>query len=229
MTERDTEHLDPKGGDASDSIKKPSRLARWSRRKAEQQKLDQAATDTPEATAQEQTDELAAIEAAAEQPTEPVLSDADMPPIESLGAGSDFSGFMSPGVSEELRKLALRKMFSLPSYHIRDGLDDYDDDYTIYEPLGDTPTRDPWSYRQAKAAERQREAEAQVAEQQPATADDTNLEADTLNKAEPADDNRPIEQLQSDNSDQSDTLSAEPNVPSNSANPTSQDTPNDER
>ena len=72
----------------------------------------------------------------------PVLTDADMPPIESLVASSDMSGFFSAGVSAALRKAALRHVFSQPQFNVRDGLNDYDGDYTVFEPLGDTITAD---------------------------------------------------------------------------------------
>ena len=65
----------------------------------------------------------------------PPPGDADMPPLESLGPESDYSGFMSPGVSEELRRVALRKLFHGPLYNITDGLDDYDDDFTSFAVL----------------------------------------------------------------------------------------------
>jgi len=70
------------------------------------------------------------------------LTDADMPDIDSLVEDSDFTGFMSPGVSDELRNLALRKLFHAPVFNIRDGLDEYDEDYTTFEKLGDIVTCD---------------------------------------------------------------------------------------
>ena len=81
------------------------------------------------------TEEVDAVE-------QPVLTDADMPDIESLNEDSDFSGFMSSGVSDELRNLALRKLFQAPVFNIRDGLDEYDEDYTYFEKLGDIVTCD---------------------------------------------------------------------------------------
>jgi len=60
-----------------------------------------------------------------------------MPPLESLGPDSDYSGFMSPGVSDELRRLALRKLFHSPLYNITDGLDDYDDDFRSFAVLSE--------------------------------------------------------------------------------------------
>lgn len=69
-------------------------------------------------------------------------TDADMPPIETLDEHSDYSGFFSPEVSEELRRLALRKLFHTAKFNITDGLDDYDDDYRSFEALGDLITSD---------------------------------------------------------------------------------------
>jgi len=71
-----------------------------------------------------------------------VLTDADMPDLDSLTEESDFSGFLSPEVSEELRQLALRKLFHGPAFNLRDGLDDYDDDFTSFVRLGDLITAD---------------------------------------------------------------------------------------
>ena len=66
------------------------------------------------------------------------LSDEDMPDIETLNEDSDFSGFMSTGVSEGLRTMALKKLFMGKSFNIRDGLDEYDDDYTKFEKMPST-------------------------------------------------------------------------------------------
>jgi len=71
-----------------------------------------------------------------------LLTDADMPPIETLNEDSDYTGFLSPKVSESLRKVALRKLFGSSGFNIRDGLDDYDGDYTYFEKLGDIITAD---------------------------------------------------------------------------------------
>jgi hypothetical protein len=112
-------------------------LSRWSRRKleAEQEPLivEQALPVEPSASP---------LEPAAEEIEAPPLTDADMPDVESLTEESDFSGFMSSGVSDELRNLALRKLFRAPVFNIRDGLDEYDEDYTYFEKLGDIVTCD---------------------------------------------------------------------------------------
>jgi hypothetical protein len=116
-----------------------SRLSRWSRRKleAEQESASVEQAPTVEATASLNEPVVDEIEAPA-----PLLTDADMPDIESLTEESDYSGFMSSGVSDELRNLALRKLFRAPVFNIRDGLDEYDEDYTYFEKLGDIVTCD---------------------------------------------------------------------------------------
>ena len=63
-----------------------------------------------------------------------------LPPLDSLDEESDFSVFLSPGVSEEQCKSALRKLFHSQIVAQRDGLDDYDGDYRSFKPLGDMVT-----------------------------------------------------------------------------------------
>ena len=73
---------------------------------------------------------------AANRPPSPESpTDRDMPPVESLKAGDDVSGFFSPKVSAALRKRALRAIFRQGRFNLRDGLDDYDEDYTVFPPL----------------------------------------------------------------------------------------------
>ncbi|MDH3634574.1 MAG: DUF3306 domain-containing protein [Gammaproteobacteria bacterium] len=159
---------------------KESVLLRWSRRKQEAvQSTTGVGEDEPKET-QASLDTTASTETE----TAPVLTDADMPPIESLDENSDFSGFMSEGVSDELRNLALRKLFKAPVFNIRDGLDEYDEDYTFFEKLGDVVTCDMKHHIEMKEQE-EREARALAAEQDAegeieameAIEDDEDLEA----------------------------------------------------
>lgn len=55
----------------------------------------------------------------------------DLPDIDSLGPGSDFSAFMREGVPEKLRTMALRKLWqSNPIFSVVDRLNEYDEDFT---------------------------------------------------------------------------------------------------
>lgn len=55
--------------------------------------------------------------------------DHTLPDPDTLPAGSDITAYLASGVSSGLRKRALRRLFAGKHYGIRDGLDDYDDDY----------------------------------------------------------------------------------------------------
>lgn len=103
---------------------------------------------------------------------EKVLTDEDMPPLESLDENSDYSGFLSSGVSESLRRRALRKLFSSAVFNIPDGLDDYDDDFTSFAALGDIVTSD-MKHQAEVEAERARQAQSGT-ESAPETEDGSN-------------------------------------------------------
>ncbi|MBW2442546.1 MAG: DUF3306 domain-containing protein [Deltaproteobacteria bacterium] len=67
---------------------------------------------------------------------------APVPPIDSLDKDSDMKGYMSPNIGEDLRRSALRKFFHLPRFSQRDGLDDYDEDFQVFQHLGNILTSD---------------------------------------------------------------------------------------
>lgn len=124
---------DSDAGDREDEVF----LDRWSRRKLADRNGEAVAAVMPAADTLPQEAEATVV-------TDPVqeLTDVDMPPIESLDKDSDFSVFMSPGVSEGLRTRALRKLFHLPAFNVTDGLNDYDEDYTRFAGLGDVVTQE---------------------------------------------------------------------------------------
>lgn len=111
-------------------------LGRWSRRK------QHARTKPEDGAAVEPPVPASDVPSAEDQSPERVLTDEDMPPLDSLDSDSDYGGFLSPGVSEKLRHAALRKLFLSPKFNFVDGLDDYADDFTVFEPLGDIITAD---------------------------------------------------------------------------------------
>jgi hypothetical protein len=124
-------------------------LSRWSERKLHARRGQELAepADTPQAAADRPSPTAAADE------SERLLTDEDMPPLESLDADSDYSGFLSRGVSEALRRKALSKLFRGAHFNVTDGLDDYAEDFTKFAPLGDIVTAD-MRYRMEQAAKR---------------------------------------------------------------------------
>lgn len=155
-------------------------LSRWSRRKLEARENLHADKKLPEEAPQADLAEaIPSNDVKEPEPVEDVvLTDDDMPPIESLKEGSDISMFMSPGVSDKLRNLALRKMFHVPSFNIRDGLDEYDEDYTFFEPLGDIVTCDMKHQMEMLEKKKLEEAEALVEEDVEDEAEEDGAEED---------------------------------------------------
>ena len=153
-------------------------LSRWSRRK-QQSSLE---TEQEDLELETQTQELDRPELnhlstdPIEEAELPALTDADMPAIESLTEKSDFSGFMSSGVSDELRNLALRKLFSAPSFNIRDGLDEYDEDYTYFEKLGDIVTSDMKHQMELEELAKKEQQSAEALAEEIEDSDDQDLE-----------------------------------------------------
>ncbi|MCO7217377.1 MULTISPECIES: DUF3306 domain-containing protein [unclassified Halomonas] len=132
-----------------------SRLSQWSRRKLKDPSVvdgappdataaSDAALDTQRAPAapiassdaepcHSEVDTAAAPEHDAQHGASiaDATSDADveLPPPESLAPGSDIRAYLASGVDRALKKRALRQLFRGERYNLRDGLDDYDDDF----------------------------------------------------------------------------------------------------
>ncbi|MDV7340229.1 DUF3306 domain-containing protein [Terasakiella sp. A23] len=116
-------------------------LSRWSQRK---QDAKTAPAPEPVVVAEEAPVENIPVVANEEPVQEEALTVeqeamiADLPDVETLTPESDFSAFMQTGVPEELKRLALRKLWrSNPIFANLDGLNDYDEDFTIIQPLAE--------------------------------------------------------------------------------------------
>ncbi|WP_355660084.1 DUF3306 domain-containing protein [Halomonas salifodinae] len=107
-----------------------NRLERWSKRKR--------GLDEPhEAPPADLPAPMEAEEQSREQPLPAAGTlDDELPDPESLPPGSDFSRYLQEGVSQAFKRRALRQLWRAPHYQVRDGLDDYDDDYSRLAPLG---------------------------------------------------------------------------------------------
>ncbi len=148
-----------------------SRLHRWSKTKTQAREED----SKPDHSLPDETlnSETAAHTEANEESQE--LREAEdktpveLPPLESLDDDSDYSMFMSDEVDEKIKKLALRRLFKAAIFNVRDGLNDYDEDFTTFEELGDIVTSDMKYHAERKKAEkearRKLEAETQATEE----------------------------------------------------------------
>jgi hypothetical protein len=79
---------------------------------------------------------------ARQSPPQPPAKEADpkerapeLPPIDQLTIDSDYRAFFHPKVGEDVRRAALKKLFSDPRFNVMDGLDVYIDDYSKSEPI----------------------------------------------------------------------------------------------
>jgi hypothetical protein len=115
-------------------------LSRWSQRKAMAREGVEL-PDEPELPEQPPVVDGAGVDnPPAEVEPENTEAPVELPPLESLDENSDYSAFLNKDVSPDLRQKALRKLFQSPKFNVRDGLDDYDLDFSNPEPLGNIVT-----------------------------------------------------------------------------------------
>ena len=113
-------------------------FSRWSQRKqavklgiAEEEKApEKILNPAPSGTAPLATVQQDMAETKAESVKLPTLAD-----VEQLTPQSDFSTFMTQGVSPDVRNAAMKKLFTDPHYNVMDGLDIYIGDYNTPDPL----------------------------------------------------------------------------------------------
>ena len=160
----------------TDRLEEDGFFRRWSSRKRRARRGE--ADETVPAPPSEETKPDQVDESSGSAEPERVLTDEDMPAIESLTEDSDYSPFMSPGVSDSLRRLALRKMFLSSKYNFTDGLDDYADDFTKFAPLGNIVTADMRHQMemQAQRAKEKLEEEARAATDEAASGEEAEAE-----------------------------------------------------
>ncbi len=170
---------DGNNGRPRSTRREDSFLARWSRRKHEAEhgapveETEPAATpvDTDAQVPGTDTgtvDEAATTAAPDPDPADAEAVDADLPHPDTLDQNSDFSVYLKKRVSSSFRRAAMRRLFSSPAFNVRDGLDDYDDDYTQFQSLGNTVTAHMRHHterlrqrEQDKAEQAERDAEAE--------------------------------------------------------------------
>lgn len=168
-----SQNTDPKG---------ESFLQRWSRRKQQVQRSN--TQPSPKLTDEAETEvanETALATRTTTLPTAAVTSDADMPAVDTLTEHSDLSQFFSKGVSDQLRRQALRAVFRQAKFNVCDGLDVYAGDFTKFEPLGDVIT---YEMRQTLVREAEKAAKT-LGNAQSATNRDEHTQITTHSAEEP--------------------------------------------
>lgn len=100
-------------------------LSRWSRRKEEARAAEVVAAPGP-------PPESLVEPAPPAQPEQPALTLDD---VARLRHESDFSPYVAHGVDENVKRAAMKKLFSDPHFNVMDGLDIYIDDYSQPDPI----------------------------------------------------------------------------------------------
>jgi hypothetical protein len=90
-------------------------LSRWSR-------LKQETKDQPS-------------EKAPEKVVDPKAPPPELPQLDQLTPESDYRDFFHPRVDEDVRRSALKRLFTDPRFNVMDGLDVYIDDYSKSDPI----------------------------------------------------------------------------------------------
>ena len=157
-------------------------LRRWSRLKASGGEAEAAerpvsppvpAPPAPAPPAPVPTPVAARAEALPESRPLPTLEDAAR-----LTPDADFSSFVAKDVDKSVQRLALKKLFADPHFHVMDGLDMYMDDYNKPSPVSAAMLA---ALDHARSALRYPDAEQPAEEAAPAAVDhapETSAEAD---------------------------------------------------
>lgn len=102
-------------------------FTRWSKRNAAG-KADLPAVAPTDADGINPADRTAPLE----PPGQPLPT---MDDVHGLTHDSDYSRFVARGVDEDVKRSAMKKLFSDPRFNVMDGLDTYIDDYNTFEPI----------------------------------------------------------------------------------------------
>ena len=112
-------------------------ISRWARRKeqvrrgeAPVEKVTPAPLPLPPAAPEPPLPTVATAVPDPAAPPPPTLED-----VAALTRDADFSRFVAPGVGDDVKRAAMKKLFSDPHFNIMDGLDTYIEDYNTPDPL----------------------------------------------------------------------------------------------
>jgi hypothetical protein len=110
-------------------------VSRWSRRKIEARKTAEKPAETkPPSEPAPAAPAVSNPGAAAAPPG--ASAPRELPPLESLkGLASEYTEFLKPGVDENLRRSALKKLFADPHFENFERFEAYCEDFTKGEPI----------------------------------------------------------------------------------------------
>ena len=114
-------------------------VSRWSRRKSEARKAEEKPAE-PAPPPELAPPAAPAVSNAGAAPSgagvQSAVAAPQLPPVESLkGLASDYRGFMQPGVDDNVKRSALKRLFSDPHFENFERFEAYCEDYTQGEPI----------------------------------------------------------------------------------------------
>ena len=158
-------------------------LRRWSRLKREGRERAPEKTAPPPDSPPVVSEEGGVAQAG--HAGEPAPKDLDLPDIESLDKKSDYTAFLREGVPEALKKLALRKLWRAdPAFSIRDGLDDYDEDFQTIMKVGAAIMQKEREAAKKLAAAEDDQAETAASEEPPEASAEAEDDTEDVGDAE---------------------------------------------
>ncbi|MGR5237832.1 DUF3306 domain-containing protein [Vibrio alfacsensis] len=165
-------------------------FSRWSKRKLEETTIEP--TDAKVVDSVESTEpETAQAHEELSTETESLTTEATATETESQQTSSETTDpeemsvaqLLVSEASESVKKAALRKMFLSEEFNVRDGLDDYDDDYSTLKSLSEGVAETLRDWIKEKPEEEQSVEEPQYAEMKEESETDV-LEAEAEHSAE---------------------------------------------
>nr|WP_298415106.1 DUF3306 domain-containing protein [uncultured Halomonas sp.] len=118
------------------------------------------------------------MDSSASEPESPAENiDDQLPDPDTLAPESDFSAFLQTGVSPALKRRALRRMFMAKSYNVRDGLDDYDHDFSKMRKLSSETSAQLRNWMHKLTEDADEPAEETIKEDPPVVSTTTEAEA----------------------------------------------------
>ncbi len=110
-------------------------VSRWSRRKIEARKTEEKPAEPKPSSEPAPAAPAVANTGAGAAPTD-ASAPRELPPLESLkGLASEYTEFLKPGVDENLRRSALKKLFADPHFENFERFEAYCEDFTQGEPI----------------------------------------------------------------------------------------------
>jgi hypothetical protein len=111
-------------------------VSRWSRRKIEARKTEEKPAEPKPASEPAAPAAPAVANAGAAAAPPDASAPRELPPLESLkGLASEYTEFLKPGVDENLRRSALKKLFADPHFENFERFEAYCEDFTKGEPI----------------------------------------------------------------------------------------------